>query len=141
MKMGLSLVLALSTVLSFQATAKGNLSQRATDLPELVLGTDDAGFAISQKEFQMETGKAYALTITSTGAKECAFEAHSFFDNVWMRKVEAGGIEIKANGFYEIEFEDEGEIELFFVPIKPGKYAFECAGFASKGMAGTFIVE
>ncbi|WP_434356630.1 hypothetical protein NF212_13960 [Parasalinivibrio latis] len=139
----LAITAAVTATLVFPlvSSAKGNLSLRATDLPELVLGNDEAGYGISQKEYKMETGKAYALTISSTGAKECAFESHGLFNNVWMRKVEAGGIEIKANGFYEIEFEDEGEVELFFVPIKPGSYTFECAGLAEKGMTGTFIIE
>ena len=41
----------------------------------------------------------------------------------------------------EIEFEREGEIEIKFVPIRPGKYEFEIEGLQSKGMVGEFIVK
>ena len=61
------------------ASAKGYLATRATGLPDLVLGLGDAGFGMSEKEYQLETGKAYRLTISSTGAYEFGFEAPRFF--------------------------------------------------------------
>ena len=45
------------------------------------------------------------------------------------------------SGLNEIEFEREGEIEIKFVPIRPGKYEFEIEGLQSKGMVGEFIVK
>ena len=41
----------------------------------------------------------------------------------------------------EIEFEREGEIEIKFVPIRPGEYDFEIERLQSKGMVGKFIVK
>ena len=41
----------------------------------------------------------------------------------------------------EIEFEREGEIEIKFVPIRPGDYVFDIEGLQSKGMVGKFIVK
>ena len=81
---------------SVSLSAKGYLATRAEKLPELVLGTVNTGYEISQKEYKLETGKAYRLKIRSTGAKEFAFEAPEFFNFIWLRKVEAGGMEIKA---------------------------------------------
>lgn len=127
--------------LAAPAAAKGYLATRAEALPELVLGTDDIGYGMSQTEYHMETGKAYSLEIKSTGAKEYAFEAPEFFNFIWLRKVEAGDIEIKATHLYELEFENEGESEIFFVPIKPGKYVFRVRGLEEQGMIGHFIVE
>ena len=121
------------------AHAEGNLSRRPMALSDLELATDD-GFGISQVEYQMETGKAYKLKIKSTGIEECAFRADDFFRNVWLRKVEAGGIEIKAAQINELEFETEGEAEIFFVPIKPGRYPYGCEGLEDRGLSGTFIV-
>ena len=95
------------------AMAEGNLSRRPVALPELELATQD-GFGISQTEYQMETGKAYKLEIRSTGIEECAFRADEFFRNIWLRKVEAGGLEIKAAQLNELEFETEAEVEIFF---------------------------
>ena len=56
-----------------------------------------------------------------------------------MIEEEAEKLDWDISGFEIIEA--EGEVELFFVPIKPGKYTFECAGLAEKGMTGTFIIE
>ena len=119
--------------------AEGNLSRRPVALPELELATQD-GFGISQTEYQMETGKAYKLEIRSTGIEECAFRADEFFRNIWLRKVEAGGLEIKAAQLNELEFETEAEVDIFFVPIKPGRYPYGCKGLEDRGLSGLFIV-
>jgi uncharacterized cupredoxin-like copper-binding protein len=96
---------------------------------------------MSQKSFELETGKAYRLEISSMGFKEYEFEAEDFFRNVWIRKIEVEGIEIDTSILNEIEFEREGEIEIQFVPIRPGNYEFEIEGLREKGMFGQFIVK
>ena len=123
------------------ARAEGDLSLRVTELDELVLGTGEAGFGVSQKTYDLVTGKAYSLKIKSTGAKECAWEAVDFASAIWLRKVEAGDVEIKVSHLREIEFEREGEAEIFFVPIRPGNFAWRCRGLEGKGMAGAFVVK
>ena len=50
------------------------------------------------------------------------------------------GVEIKAAHIYELELESRSEAEIFFVPIKPGNYAYSCEGLEDRGVAGTFIV-
>ena len=119
--------------------AEGNLSRRPVALPQLELATQD-GFGISQTEYQMETGKAYKLEIRFTGIEDGAFRADEFFRNIWLRKVEAGGLEIKAAQLNELEFETEAEVEIFFVPIKPGRYPYGCKGLEDRGLSGLFIV-
>lgn len=88
----------------------------------------------AEREYEVETGKAYRLEIRTTGAKEHALIAPDFFCFVCARKVETGDIEIKANSIYELEFEEEGECEMFFVPIKSGRYEFKVRGLEAKGM-------
>jgi plastocyanin len=61
--------------------------------------------------------------------------------SIYLRKVEAGGIEVKAVMLTELEFEDAGQAEMFFVPIKPGSYPYFCKGLESKGMQGEFVVK
>ena len=56
-------------------------------------------------------------------------------------KVEAGGVEIKAVTLTELEFEDAGEAEIFFLPVKPGKYRFYAKGLEGKGMLVYFVVK
>jgi hypothetical protein len=123
------------------ALAEGDLALKPEKLPDMVLGLGEAGFGVSQKDFTLSTGKAYRLKIKSTGEKECAWQAPQFVNVIWLRKVEVSKVEIKASHLYEIEMEREGEAEIFFVPIRPGEYAWGCRGLESKGMAGRFIVK
>jgi uncharacterized cupredoxin-like copper-binding protein len=123
------------------ARGEGDLSLKVTELDELVLGIGEAGFGVSKKTYDLVTGKAYSLKIKSTGAKECAWEAPEFANTIWLRKVEAGDVEIKASHLTEIEFEREGEAEIFFVPIRPGNFPWRCRGLEGKGMTGAFVVK
>ena len=120
--------------------AKGDLSIRSKKL-ELKLGSDKSDYDMSQKIFNMETGKAYRLEISSMGFKEYELEAEEFFRNIWIRSIEINGVELDAPVINEIEFEREGEIEIKFVPIRPGEYDFEIERLQSKGMVGKFIVK
>src|ERR1044072_320567 len=123
------------------ARAEGDFALKAEKLPDMVLGLGEAGFGVSQKDFTLSTGKAYSLKLQPTGAKECAWQAPQFTNFIWLRKVEVNKVEIKPSNVYEIEMEREGEAEIFFVPIRPGEYAWGCKGLESKGMAGRFIVK
>jgi uncharacterized cupredoxin-like copper-binding protein len=122
------------------AHAEGYLAQRPADLPPLRIGVGADGYGIEPKEIRLETGKAYTLPIESTGLVECAWVAPELFDYIWIRKLEVAGVEIKANRIHEIEMEKEGEVELVFVPIRPGTYPFACRGRERQGLVGTFVV-
>ena len=132
---------AFTITLPASARAAGDLAVRPIKLPVLEIGLGDAGFGVSQTDFELETGKAYQLVIKSTGAKECAWRAPELSNTMWLRKVEVNKVEIKASHLQEIEMEEEGEAELFFVPIRPGTFQWSCAGLEEKGMAGKFIVK
>ena len=123
------------------AYAKGDLTLKPVELEELTVGTGNSGFGVSQTKYELETGKSYSLMIKSTGKKECAWQAPGLFQSIFLRKVEAGGMEIKAIHLTELEFEEEGEAEMFFVPIKPGTFAWYCKGMEERGMKGEFIVK
>jgi hypothetical protein len=127
--------------LSGLASAEGYLALKPEKLPDLELGLGETGYGVSQKDYSLTTGKAYRLKLKSTGQKECAWAAPELANYIWLRKVEVNNVEIKASHVYEIEMEREGEAELFFVPIRPGEYAWGCRGLESKGMAGKFIVK
>jgi len=133
--------IAATFALSGAAYAAGDLTLKPTELPDLTVGQGDSGFGVSQKTYNLETGKSYTLTIKSTGKKECAWQSPGLFQNIFLRKVEAGEIEIKAVMLTELEFEQEGEAEMFFVPIKPGTFAWYCKGMEERGMKGEFIVK
>lgn len=133
--------IAIGLPLSTSAVAEGNLAVRCEALPELTFGVDPTGYKISQESYEIETGKCYQLEIASTGNKEYAIRGADFFRNIWLRKVEAGGIEIKAHSLYELEFENEGSAEIFFVPIVPGTYELAAKGLEDKGTVAKFNVK
>tara|TARA_B100001027_G_scaffold54558_1_gene36628 strand:+ start:142 stop:549 length:408 start_codon:yes stop_codon:yes gene_type:complete len=120
--------------------AEGDLTIRSKKL-ELKLGSDKSDYEMSQKTFNLETGKSYRLEISSMGFKEYEFEAEDFFKNIWIRSIEIEGVELQAPVLQEIEFEREGEIEIKFVPIRPGNFEFEIEGLQNKGMVGNFIIK
>jgi hypothetical protein len=136
-----STAIGLTALCPGTSRAEGYLATKPIELETLVLGTDMIGFNVSVKEYNLETGQAYSLLIKSSGHKEYAIVAPDFFDYIWLRKVEAGGLEIKANAIYEIEFEDEGEAEIFFVPIRPGSYELYAKGLKEKGTSVTINVK
>ncbi len=135
-----ALTLAGAALSTTSVQAAGDLTTRPERLPDLVLGSEVTDYAMSQTRYEMETGKAYRLKVVSSGLKEYAMQAPEFFTSIFLRKVEAGGMEIKAMTLTELEFEDEGEAEIFFVPIKPGEYEFYMEGLENKGMEGVFSV-
>ncbi|WP_079202081.1 MULTISPECIES: cupredoxin domain-containing protein [Pseudomonas] len=135
-------VLLICSLIGFDTIyAAGDLTRRGTALADLRLGSEESDYSMSQREYQLETGKAYQLKIIASGQKEYAFQAPEFATSIFLRKVEAGGVEIKAITLTELEFEDAGEAEIFFVPIKPGKFRFFAKGLEGKGMLGYFVVK
>jgi len=137
----LPLILIISMIGFDNLQAAGDLTRRGTALPDLLLGSEESDYSLSQKEYQLETGKAYQLKIIASGRKEYAFQAPEFATSIFLRKVEAGGVEVKAITLTELEFEDAGEAEIFFVPIKPGTFRFFAKGLEGKGMLGHFVVK
>lgn len=122
------------------AQSEGFLVGKPEKLPDLVLGTDDSGYKVSQATYSLETGKGYRLAIVATGKKPYAVHGNDFFQNIWLRKVEVEDVEIKALGLVELEMEKEGKVEIFFVPIRPGEYKLGAKGLESKGTVTTFVV-
>ena len=124
------------------AFAKGDLAVKAQSL-KLELGSEKSDYAMSNKEFQLATGKAYRLKIISSGLKEYSFRAPEFFKNMWLRKLEVEDVEIQAPVINELSFEEyeESEAELFFAPIRTGVYEFVLKGLEERGMVGKFIVK
>jgi uncharacterized cupredoxin-like copper-binding protein len=123
----------------------GDLTQRPERLQPLELGkltdTELLDYHMEPKEYTFETGQSYRLKIQASGLKEYAFRAPGFFEAIYIRKIEAGGVEIKGVGLNELEFEDEGEAEIFFVPVRSGEFPYFIKGHEERGMTGVFKVE
>ncbi len=137
----LAVAACLAVAASGSADAEGWLAGKAENLPALELGLGDSGFEKKGGDYDIVTGKGYALKLTSTGKHECAWVAPEFFDNIHVRKVEVNKVEIKLAALKEIEMEEEGEAELYFVAIRPGSFAWACKGLEQKGFTGKFNVK
>jgi hypothetical protein len=119
------------------AIAKGNLATRPTEL-KLQLNGD---LSMSAKEFRIETGKYYKLVVGARGGDEFRFMAPDLWYNSWVNQIVINGIEIHAARTLEIEFDKDGDVEVFFVPIRTGRFRFWVRGQEVRGMEGLFIVE
>jgi hypothetical protein len=115
-----------------------NLLTKATDLPPLELST---GKAFPTEPMELEAGKYYRWTIKCDGSSEMAIAAPDFFRFIWINEVVINDIEVRPLGLDSIEFDDEGEATLSFVPIRPGQYTYFMPNTTSDAYRGTIIVK
>jgi hypothetical protein len=129
-----------ATLLSIgESAASGNLASRGTRLETLKL-TGDLGFSVT--EYRIETGKYYRWRIESDGGEEFMVQAPELMRNVWIDEIIINEIEVKPmGGVYGIEFDDAGQADIWFVPIRPGAFEYYVRGYKNRGMVGKFIVD
>jgi uncharacterized cupredoxin-like copper-binding protein len=140
--MGLLALVGLALTGTLQAQVIFDPSvHRLVRMEPLVLGSEENSFYMEPREYRLKVGQGYRWKIKAATDFEYAFVAPTLFRNVWVRKVEIGDIEIKTGMIDEIEFEDVGEVEVFFVAVRPGTYEFGLRGMEARGMKGTIIVE
>ena len=118
--------------------AEGNLASRATRLPDMAI--DSAELSLSISNFQLETGKYYRWRIVHDGGEEFQIMAPDLFRNSWIDQVVVADLEVQPMGLYAIEFDDEGTIDVWLVPIRPGDFEFWIDGYENRGLAGKFEV-
>lgn len=121
------------------AQAEGNLAANATRLPDMLINSTELTF--SETRFELETGKYYRWRIVHDGGEELAVVAPELFRNSWINQVILNDLEITPYGLYSVEFDDEGTIDIWFVPVRPGEYKFWADGYEDRGLAGTFVVK
>jgi hypothetical protein len=119
------------------AAAEGDPTRRATRLDPLVL---DAATGFSITSYEIETGTYYRWRIRSDGLEEYMLVAPGLFRNSWIDQVVIEDKEVKPFGLQAVEFDDEGEIDVWFVPIRPGTYEFWVEGLKTQGFSGEFVV-
>ncbi|HYD65946.1 hypothetical protein [Azospirillum sp.] len=137
-----ALALLAGAALTAPASA-ADLARNRTNLPELVLGTEDGDdFFVSQKELTLEGGKFYRLEITAKGQKEYMFRAPDFMRDIWVNQIVINHLEVHPMGApYALEFDDQGTIAIDFVPMRTGEYTWSIKGLEDKGMTGKIIVK
>lgn len=134
-----SIICALAFCVALQpALAEGDPTRRAVRLDPLLL---DARTGFSIKEYALESGVYYRWSIESDGLEEYKLVAPEFFPQIWVDQVVIEDKEVKTFGLHALEFDDEGIIELWFVPIRPGSYEFYIDHLAEDGFRGVFNVK
>jgi hypothetical protein len=106
-----------------------------------MLGNEESDFWMSQREWRLETGRYYRWRIASSGKREYNLVAPELWRNVWIRQVQVGRIEIKTGTLEELDFDGEGAVEVFFVPIRTGTFPLRLRGLEERGMTGSVVVE
>jgi hypothetical protein len=128
---------ALAFAAPVAASAAGNLASAPTDLQITI---DSRAPSFSQTEFEIETGKYYRLTITHDGLEEMQWMSPELFRNSWVNQIVVEDLEIKPMAVYSVEFDDAGDIVIFFVPVRTGDFDFYVVGMEDRGLKGTFHV-
>lgn len=108
-----------------QAVAQQGLVGRAIDLPTLTLSS---GEPLAKEPIEIEAGVYYEIIIKADGSAEMALSGPRFFRNLWIDEIVINDIEIRPLGIDSIEFDDEGEAEISFIAIKPGRFELRATG-------------
>jgi hypothetical protein len=135
----LSLASVAGALIVSPVMAKGNLASSPVRLPELKIDTVNLKYSVT--EYQLETGKYYFWTISCDDAEEgIQVMAPELFQNSWINQIVANDMVTHTTSFNSIEFGAAGTIQIQFVPIRPGAFAFYSPGFENKGLKGKIIV-
>ncbi len=135
-------IVLISFILISPTYAAGDLAKRVTRLEPLVFGDgEENDFQISHATIELETGKLYMLPLEAKGYKEYRWEAPEFFQNIWVSQIVIEDLEVHTTSIDALEFDDQGRIEFWFVPIRTGKFDWYVEDFDVKGMKGSIVVQ
>lgn len=133
-----TLVFALVAALPGQAFSQaGLLTGGAEELAPITLAS---GQPLAEETYQLEAGAYYELTIQADGSAELAIMGPEFFRNVWVNEIVINDIEVRPLGVESLEFDDEGEATLSFVPIRPGRFELRIPGTTGESQRALFEV-
>ena len=120
-----AVVAAMLGLVAQTAAAEGDPTRRAERLDPTEI---DAASGFSVREYQLETGVYYRWRIVGDGIEEYEVTAEELFENSWVEKVSVEDMAFAVDGLEEIELGGEDEVDVWFVPIRPGDYAFGVEG-------------
>jgi hypothetical protein len=60
--------------------------------------------------------------------------------NSYLDHIAFGDNEVFPFGVYTIEIDEDQEVKIFFVPVRPGDYEWSIKGHEARGLKGKFIV-
>lgn len=120
-----SFALLISLLVSTPLSAQSGLVGKAIELPPILLSS---GMPLAEGELELKAGAYYELIIQSDGSAEMAISGAEFFRNCWIDEIVINDIEVRPLGLDSLEFDDEGEAEISFIPIKPGRFELRVPG-------------
>ncbi|WP_417568162.1 hypothetical protein [Marinobacter sp.] len=97
------------------------------------------GFSI--KRYELQAGVYYRWRIQSDDLEEYKLLAPDFFRESWIDQVVVEGLEVKPMGLHAVEFDQSGEMDVWFVTIRPGTYRYYIEGLEREGFSGEFVVK
>ncbi len=119
------------------AAAQDDPTRRATRLPTLSIAAE-SGFSV--RHYEVRSGTYYRWRIESDGLEEYKLVAPGLFRESWIDQVVIEGREVKPYGLHAVEFDDEGAIDIWFVPVRPGSYRYWVDTLESQGFSGEIVV-
>ena len=114
-----------------------DVTRRATRLPTLSIGAE-SGFSVTS--YEVKSGTYYRWRIESDGLEEYKLMAPELFRESWIDQVVIEEREVKPYGLHAVEFDEEGAIDIWFVPVRPGTYRYYVDTMESLGFAGEIVV-
>ena len=133
-----TLVAGMAVGSSAEVRAQAGLLGGRTDLEPITLAS---GKPMTSAPYELESGKYYRIAIQADGSAELAVSGPEFFRNMWVNEVVINDIEIRPLGVDSIEFDDEGEATISFVPIRPGSFVLRIPGTTSDAQQAVFNVK
>ena len=107
------------------AHAQSGLVGKAEELPPITLSS---GAPLADAPLKLKTGQYYEMLIKADGSAEMAISGPAFFRNCWVDEIVINDIEVRPLGIDSLEFDDEGEAEISFLCIKPGRFELRAPG-------------
>jgi len=68
-------------------------------------------------------------------------ESGKYFRNIWIDEIVINDIEIRPLGVASFEFDDEGEMEISFIAIRPGTYTLRIPGTTGESQQAVFTIK
>lgn len=133
----LAIALLFISSLSYAKGAAGLFTGGATNLEPLMLSVVEP---LAKGPYELESGKYYEIKIICDGSGELALSGAEFFRNIWIDEIVINDIEIRPLGISSFEFDDEGEMEISFIAIKPGQYTLRIPGTTGESQQAQFII-
>ena len=133
-----ALVAGLAAGWAGEVQAQAGLLSGRTDLEPITLAS---GQPMTKAPYELQAGKYYRIAIQSDGSAELAVAGPEFFRNMWVNEVVINDIEVRPLGVDSIEFDDEGEATISFVPIRPGTFVLRVPGTSSDAQQAVFNVK